>query len=511
LSNAPARTPKQVADRFNVRDLPLSPTEGFILSRVDGALDELQITAVTGLSEEVVLGSLRRLESLGLIVFDEGRQVSTISLAPPKSSDAPTESVDPRPTHSSVRNLRAPEDEAVLSENVDLDPETRRLVVETYRTLGRLDHYALLKVEPTVDRKALKRAYYDLASKFHPDRYFRKNLGSYKLRIEAIFDRITLAHDTLTDKERRADYDAYIGEQRRARGIEDLLADAEAEAKRVEERIERDAREQERLANRSTPAPPPAPDGVPSPSMPPGGHNSAADVTGRREALAKRLLGGRAVRSSAPPTNGAASNSTMSTADAVQSLRHRYEERVSRARTSLANKYRNNAQESLAAGDPVAAANAFRVALTLSPNDSELAQLARAAQARADGILSATYARQAGYEEKNGHWVDAARSWARVVRASPTDAGAHERTANALVKAEGNLHEAARLAQLACSMEPANSTFRVTLANVYVAAGLTLNARRELETAAQLAPHDATIDALFRRIAKREGRQVPGL
>jgi hypothetical protein len=46
---------------------------------------------------------------------------------------------------------------------------------------------------------------------------------------------------------------------------------------------------------------------------------------------------------------------------------------------------------------------------------------------------------------------------------------------------------------------------------VYVAAGLTLTARRELETAAQLAPHDATIDALFRRIAKREGRQVPGL
>jgi Flp pilus assembly protein TadD len=181
----------------------------------------------------------------------------------------------------------------------------------------------------------------------------------------------------------------------------------------------------------------------------------------------------------------------------MQSLRHRYEERVNRARTTLANKYRTNAEESLAAGDPVAAANAFRVALTLSPNDSELAQSATAAQAQADGILSATYARQAGYEEKNGQWVDAARSWARVVRACP--------------KADGNLHEAARLAQRACSMDPGNPAFHVTLANVYVAAGLTLNARRELETAAQLSPHDATIDALFRRIGKREGRQVPGL
>jgi curved DNA-binding protein CbpA len=511
LSNASARTPKQVTDRFNARDVPLSPTERFILSRVDGALDELQIAKITGLPDEVVLASLRKLESLGLIDFDDGHHASTISLAPAKSSDAPTQPRAPQPLDSHIRNLLfAPDEEVVLSENVDLDPETRRIVVETHRTLDRLDHYALLKVEPTVDRKALKRAYYDLASKFHPDRYFRKNLGSYKLRIEAIFDRITVAHDTLTDRERRADYDAYIAEQRRARGIEDLLANAEAEAKRIEERIERDAREQDGLASRSIPAPPPARDGLPSPSIPPGGP-TAADAAGRREVLARRLLGGRTVRSSAPPTNGATSNSASATADAMQSLRHRYEERVGRARATLANKYRANAQGSVAAGDWIAAANAFRVALTLLPNDAELAQSAAAAQRQADAILSTTYARQAGYEEKNGQWVDAARSWARVVRACPTDAAAHDRAAHALIKAEGNMHEAARLAQLACTMEPANAAFRVTLANVYLAAGLTLNARRELETAAQFAPHNATIDALFRRIAKREGRHLPGM
>jgi hypothetical protein len=42
----------------------------------------------------------------------------------------------------------------------------------------------------------------------------------------------------------------------------------------------------------------------------------------------------------------------------------------------------------------------------------------------------------------------------------------------------------------------------VTLANVYVAAGLGLNARRELETAAQLAPHDGNIQALLKRVGK---------
>ena len=45
-----------------------------------------------------------------------------------------------------------------------------------------LDHYALLGVARSADRKALKRAYFDLAARFHPDKYFRKKLGSYKLR-----------------------------------------------------------------------------------------------------------------------------------------------------------------------------------------------------------------------------------------------------------------------------------------------------------------------------------------
>ena len=79
---------------------------------------------------------------------------------------------------------------------------------------------------------------------------------------------------------------------------------------------------------------------------------------------------------------------------------------------------------------------------------------------------------------------------------------AHERAANALVKAEGDLHEASRMAQRAAALDPKNPQFRATLASVYLAAGLALNARRELETAAQLAPHDGTIQALLKRVGK---------
>jgi tetratricopeptide (TPR) repeat protein len=186
----------------------------------------------------------------------------------------------------------------------------------------------------------------------------------------------------------------------------------------------------------------------------------------------------------------------------MESLRRRYEERVSRAKAAQARKYVENGEAALAAGDAVSAANAFRVALSLAPADPELEHIAKDAQAKANDVLSEAYRRQAAYEEKNGHWVEAARSWTRVCKACPNDAHAHEHAANAIAKAGGDLHEASRLAAQACALEPSNPRFRVALANVYLAAGLTLNALRELETAAQLAPHDGTIQAMIKKVGK---------
>ena len=71
-----------------------------------------------------------------------------------------------------------------------------------------------------------------------------------------------------------------------------------------------------------------------------------------------------------------------------------------------------------------------------------------------------------------------------------------------MMKANGDLHEAAALGQRAVQLEPKNAAYRKTMANVYLAAGLTLNAKRELETALQLAPDDANTAALLKRIAK---------
>jgi curved DNA-binding protein CbpA len=495
LTELQVRTPKLVPGHRDLRSVPLSPTDGFVLSRIDGVCDELEITEVTGLPGEQVQACLSKLESLGVVTFDaaQPRPRPTARLAPPPSASSPT----------------GLDDQVAPDGDLDLPPETQRLIVETHEALDRLDHYALLGISEGADKKELKRAYYGLAAKFHPDRYFRKKLGSYKFRMEAIFGRITIAHDTLSNKEARFEYDLYRQEQRRARGIEERLAEAITEAKRAEESIEREVRSQTPVAAPSSSSvpppgsiPPPAFAAVASPLSP--SPPSSVDASARRDVLARRLLGGRGAASSAPPPRiSMIPPPTPTVADAMDALRRRYEERVSRAKVTQARKYVANGEAAVAKGDTVAAANAFRVAASLAPSDPDVERRAEEAQAKANAVLSETYTRQAEYEEKTGRWIEAARSWTRVCKARPDDAAAHERAANSLVKAGGDLHEAARLADRACALAPKVARYRVALANVYLAAGLVLNARRELDAAGQLAPHDDTIVAMMKRLGSR--------
>ncbi len=475
---------------------------------------------VTGVADDALRKILDKLEGLGLITFGAPSPAPAQPRAPaapmrPLRPATPPRINTPVPQPAVVPQplATAKYDPKLLDEDVDLEMPVRQRVLDLFHRLEGLDHYSVLGVPQSADKKAVKRAYFEYAAAFHPDKYFRKRLGAFKLKMETIFGRATQAHDVLTDKAKRAEYDSYLLDQQRSRGIEDMLKDVLSQMAAAEEAVRKAVPESvppaafaeaptapgiappEKAPTIATPVP------KPRPSVPP------PDMQARRDALARRLTGNRAppartASGSSPAVPKAGSAPHASTGDAMAALRKRYEDRVASARGFQAKKYSDNAAEALAANDPIAAANALRVAVTMSPNDAQLKRQYEDAQAASDSILAETYSRQASYEEKNESWADAARSWSRVVGARPNEAHCHERAANAIVRASGDLHEAARVAQRACAFEPANAKFKVTLANVYLAAGLGLNARRELEAAAQLSPQDDTIQALLKRVAK---------
>ena len=114
--------------------------------------------------------------------------------------------------------------------------------------------------------------------------------------------------------------------------------------------------------------------------------------------------------------------------------------------------------------------------------------------------LAANYEKQALYEEKTGNWKAAARSWGRASDGRPEDPNAARRTAEAMLKSSGDLHRAQVYAQRAVTLDGKSVQNLTVLARVYLAAGLKLNAIRELEKAAQLAPKDEMVNNLLREV-----------
>src|SRR5882672_5619195 len=98
-------------------------------------------------------------------------------------------------------------DRPELQEEVDLALDERRYVLDAFASLATISHYAILQVARDATRKDIKRAYFRLVNVVHPDRFFGKRLGTYKPKMEALFTRITIAFETLSAADRRAEYD----------------------------------------------------------------------------------------------------------------------------------------------------------------------------------------------------------------------------------------------------------------------------------------------------------------
>ena len=244
-----------------------------------------------------------------------------------------------------------------LTENVDLDMETRRYVLDVYAQLESISYYAILGVNRAAERKAIKDAYFRIAGVVHPDRYFGRPLGSFKPKMELVFARVTQAYDTLSKAKARAQYDAQ-------------LAEVEAHDKSVG-----------RIA-------------VAAPVDP--------RVAAKRQA-------------------------------ALEGLKAHFAESKAKAK-----QYADAGARARAGGDVVAAANAYRSALTFLPADPELLAAFEELERAAGAKLAESHMKKAQMEERFGRWAAAVESWQRVLATRPNDADAQSHLANAIARARGN-------------------------------------------------------------------------
>ena len=108
----------------------------------------------------------------------------------------------------------------------DIPPQVAA-VLALRDTLPSMTFYQILDLPRTASDEDVKKAYFQMARRFHPDRFERKLVADYKDHIDVVFDAITNAYRTLSNKEARRIYDVKSGSVSIQEDVQDAFHKAE--------------------------------------------------------------------------------------------------------------------------------------------------------------------------------------------------------------------------------------------------------------------------------------------
>ena len=152
--------------------ISLTPTDGYVMSRVDGQTTARGIIDIVPLPAREVERSLFGLLCTGIIEY-----LSSSPLG-------------------------------------DMSAESwRAAVLEAHEALHTRDHFEVLGVPRTASAEEIKSAYYRLVRLFHPDGQHSPALRDLRDKLEDVFQRVSVAYEVLSHPRRRLDYEGFLGRQ----------------------------------------------------------------------------------------------------------------------------------------------------------------------------------------------------------------------------------------------------------------------------------------------------------
>lgn len=90
--------------------------------------------------------------------------------------------------------------------------EVRRDILVMHKRLEDENYYQLLGVDTSADAALVGARFRELARTWHVDRFSQYDLGPDKPKVQEIFSKLNAAHRTLSNPEKRAEYDLEIDE-----------------------------------------------------------------------------------------------------------------------------------------------------------------------------------------------------------------------------------------------------------------------------------------------------------
>lgn len=196
---------------FLLTKLALNSDEAFILSRVDSRTSITEILQISPLDLEMTKRTLFGLFLTGVLQFS----------APPDQPPSSTRKREVKRESLRQENKGAPPrgaeghkpTPAQSPEETELD-FIRCDVLRKYNELKSQSYYEYLNVPATASSEEIKKAYYSLAKKYHPDHYQKPELADIKPKLDFIFAELSNAYDNLKLPPSRASYDAKLLESR---------------------------------------------------------------------------------------------------------------------------------------------------------------------------------------------------------------------------------------------------------------------------------------------------------
>lgn len=213
----------------------LSPTDGFVLSRVDGTLSAREVMQMIPLPAEETQKSLFGLLCTGIIEYPpdapkKARSTAaepalpvgsaapktapgTVPAAPPSPAGRPPLVASaPPPTQPAPASPPAPA-VAVPAKSPAVDGR-RKEIAEAFAGLKTRTHFEVLGIERGATEQQVKEAYFRLARRFHPDSHHDPTLADLVDQLEAVFIRLGEAYEILKTRNLRADYEERLARQR---------------------------------------------------------------------------------------------------------------------------------------------------------------------------------------------------------------------------------------------------------------------------------------------------------
>ncbi len=164
---------------LSYNNLQLTPTEGYLLSRIDGVSSVDDIASLSGLPYD---------EALDVIKSLWNKKVFLINGLEPKSNGG--------------------------NNDIELSEDERSAIEKMSDTVKNGTFYQILSVPFQVKPEQVKTKFFELSKLYHPDRYFKKNIGDYKGKLNMIFKKLSEAYEVLYDPQKKKWYDAALANPR---------------------------------------------------------------------------------------------------------------------------------------------------------------------------------------------------------------------------------------------------------------------------------------------------------